>query len=105
MIDDLDELRKFVTISTQITHTDPKAVEGAWFCKQTPNDMNDATWSQTQTEQNVNDVMYELMQNKSLKKGISGYMYHTIPAVMFAYFRYPHQPIKGLQCLIQAGGV
>lgn len=136
MIDDIDTLHEFVTISTQITHTDPKAVEGAmvvalsaWFCKHTPHNTDDSVWSHellqlllahirdselkgylqavfeaAQTKQSLNDVMYELMQNKSLKKGISGYMYHTIPAVMFAYFRYPYQPIKGLQCLIQAGG-
>ncbi len=146
MVEDLANLREFVTISTTITHTDPKAVEGAmvvalstWFNVHRRNNINgdvithssqtSVEWSQTlltflqehihddelksylqkvfiasQTEQSLTEAMHDLFGKKAMKNGITGYMYHTIPAVMFAYFKYPHQPLKGLQCLIKAGG-
>ncbi len=133
-LEHLKRLREFVTISTTITHTDPKAVEGsmvvalsAWFNAYKAYAQH---LDSTQHNQQLLDLLTEhiqcaeltgylqsayqaVIEGKTLndymlaefgQKQVTGYMYHTIPAVMFAYFKYPFEPIKGLQCLIKAGG-
>ncbi len=133
-LEHLKRLREFVTISTTITHTDPKAVEGsmvvalsAWFNVYKADAQH---LDSTQHNKQLLDLLTEHIQCEELnrylqsahkaviegktlndymltefgQKQVTGYMYHTIPAVMFAYFKYPFEPIKGLQCLIKAGG-
>ncbi len=137
-LEHLKKLREFVTISTTITHTDPKAVEGsmvvalsAWFnVRQVPSKSHQLTTNIDEHNQQLLNLLTEhiqcaeltgylksaykaVIEGKTLndymlaefeQKQVTGYMYHTIPAVMFAYFKYPFEPIKGLQCLIKAGG-
>ncbi len=140
MVEDLAELREFVSISTNITHTDPKAVEGAmvvalsaWFNAYKADYQNPDNLDSLDNTQHSKQLLEFLIQHiqcpeltgylqsayKAVVKGktlndymlsqfqqtqVTGYMYHTIPAVMFAYFKYPFEPVKGLQCLIKAGG-
>ncbi len=131
MLSDLAELREYVNISTQLTHTDPKATEGAmvvalsaWFNANKPptipNEHNQQLLAFLlenihceELKSYLQSAYQAVIEGKTLneymlaqfgQKVVTGYMYHTIPAVMFAYFKYPFQPIKGLQCLIKAGG-
>ncbi len=133
MVEDLSKLRDFVSISTNITHTDPKAVEGSmvvalssWFNCYNVIDKNSieshrkellsfllkhikcgelkgylqSAYNAVLDGKTLNEYIFaEFNQNM-----VTGYMYHTIPAVIFTYFKYPFEPMKGFECLINGGG-
>lgn len=107
----LDELKQRVILSTTLTHHDPKAIQGslvvaylAWI------EYHHPEW----TEQQALNFVYQQLDDKELiqlikhfsmpKQGITGYMYHTIPAVCQAWQRFRHSPVDGLNWLIQQGG-
>ncbi len=127
MIDEVDELKCYIRTSTQITHTDPKAEQGAltialcahYFAHHkeiTPDNLlrfvskhlDDAellgylhsVTEAVKTSQHLRDWIKNTFQ----KETVSGYMYHTVPAVFFVVSQHPDDPMRGLQTLIAAGG-
>lgn len=46
----------------------------------------------------------QFLQELGCAQGITGYMYHTVPAVLFVWFLQPKDVLTGLQMLIRAGG-
>ena len=125
--DDMHTLKMVVRLSTTLTHTDPKAYQGAlvialcaWHSYHYPqadnkdlvdfvlnhlddNELKDYL-TQAYQAQLTDTRLNQFMQSTFAQKSVSGYMYHTVPAVWFAYLRHRHQPMQGLQCLIEAGG-
>ncbi len=116
LCDDLNQLKTFVHTSTKLTHTDPKAVQGslavallAWAETRRP------TWSSEQilrfvAEQLEDKALIALLfddttqQNPPPAQGVTGYMYDTVPAVVWAWRQYRHEPLRGLNWLIGRGG-
>ena len=109
---DVDELKQLVKISTRVTHTDPKAEQGAltiallaWV------ETHQSDWATMQ----VMDFVLSHIQDNDLieriknfqpnpRKGVSGYIYETVPAVCQIWQQHRHEPILGLQKLIEWGG-
>lgn len=127
LIDDVDELKRYIRTTTQITHTDPKAEQGAlsvalcayYFARHeqvVPDVLRqfvtrhlsdselqgylNAAAEAVSTQQSLGDWLQQTFQQTR----VSGYMYHTIPAVFYAIYRYPNEPMQGLEMLINAGG-
>ncbi len=127
-IDDLAKLKEYITASTEITHIDPKANEGAlaiglaaWCARKnqdTPTqylpqlraflgDISDdcEKWLQHLETAFQKDLNFEdfliLIQ---CEKRISGYMFHTVPAVLYLWLKSPDDLLGTIQTLIRAGG-
>jgi ADP-ribosyl-[dinitrogen reductase] hydrolase len=56
------------------------------------------------SEQAQQAALQSLLESLGCKKGVTGYMYHTVPAVIFVWLLQPDSILKGLQLLIRAGG-
>jgi ADP-ribosylglycohydrolase len=128
-ITDREQLRAWVKISTRLTHTDPKAEQGAWVialatrlvCEQTT-----VTPQQflTEIEKSFSPETPELVtllhqtvasvekgestlafaQSLGLERGITGYMLHTVPMVIHAWLAHPTDYPEAIQSLIECGG-
>lgn len=125
--DKSDKLKNMVRISTRITHTDPKAEYGAlavalaaYMARKNEEDPSDYL----KALQDIIDFDSELLdlikkavdsatQGKStetfafelgLDRGISGYIYHTVPVVLHAWFRYPRDFQSAVIEAIKCGG-
>ena len=120
--------RNLVRISTRITHTDPKAEHGALAVavaagmagrhEDDPADylnmLNEALAPDAGEFLGVmNDALESYRAGNStetfaahlgLDKGISGYMYHTVPVVVHTWFRHPRDLRSGLIEVIKCGG-
>lgn len=121
----------YVAASTRITHTDPKALTGAtaiaelsaWITherltQRPPLDpfvellrrcgAGDRDWQAqvaaieqaAQTDQTV----AELATTLGLAKGVSGYIYHTVPVVAYAWFRHCGDFRQTLTTVLDSGG-
>ncbi len=127
-------LNAFVRESTRITHTDPKAEYGALAIAyatkhaamsrtSAPPEMgsflevldrilpHDAPANELrqllarghhalQNGQSVDEFASAL----SLDQGVSGYMYHTVPVAVYAFFRHPDDYRSAVQSVIRCGG-
>ena len=51
-----------------------------------------------------NELLAKIATPTPYPKGITGYIYDTVPAVVQAWQKYREQPIEGLNCLIAQGG-
>ena len=89
LCDDLDELCRLVKISTELTHTDPKAYRGAlavallaWYETRHPDWTTKAITAAILQQIGDNEFSDGLQTYApDPKRGITGYMYHTVPAV------------------------
>lgn len=129
--DDLQRMDTYLGLSTRITHSDPKALTGsqaiaylvAWSLKKgalhhpekeeiltllrgiTP---SDSEW------QNIieimgnsiqsNDSVEEFAQKLGLKNGVTGYIYHTVPVVIYAWFVHYGDFENSLASVLNCGG-
>lgn len=57
-----------------------------------------------QPEQDPQAALQAFLTDLGCPKGITGYMYHTVPAVIFVWFLQPPDFLAGLRLLIRAGG-
>jgi ADP-ribosylglycohydrolase len=125
---DGEKLRQLVRISTRMTHTDIKAEYGAMAvaiasylsAQNTP--INPDLYYQKLTNiipeakefLNLIKLTIESVKLKEnsitfatklgLKKGISGYIYHTIPMVIHVWLTYPEDYENGIKEIIKLGG-
>lgn len=116
--------------STCMTHTDPKAYEGALVIAKAAALLVEHSPQQAPVDLFFREVCpllkgeelqkfltiarFCLDQNKSLdefleclhigKKGVSGYVNHTVPAVVYAWLRFYGDYRKTIEALIHAGG-
>lgn len=125
-----DDLLKFVRASTRITHTDPKAFQGALAVALaayqsavepvlSPDRFVEeltALLSEESAEEFLELVRQALesaaggepvsvfADRIGSSNGISGYIFHTVPCVLQVWFRYPEDCAGGIQEIIAAGG-
>jgi len=108
-----DLLREMVRASTRITHTDPKAEEAAWVvataagvaARTAPEEIDAVAFFQQILPSLQGEQLKELLitardclareasatefaESAGLGKGVSGYINHTVPAVIFCWLRH-----------------
>ena len=129
-INDLSLLRRFVQVSTRITHTDPKAERGAQAvafaarlassgssieprqfadsllnyladsCEEEAMRLVDAAVTSVESGQSTEDFARSL----GLERGVSGYIYHTLPIVIQAWLRHQNDYRSAITAVIRCGG-
>lgn len=129
--DNPQAIEGFVRASTQITHTDPKALIGAlaiarlaaWAVEHHANQRpsieelgnlllqsgnDEAQWStlvgEVQEACSAELTVPEFAAKLSLENGVSGYVYHTVPVVTFAWWRHYGDFPSTLQAVLDCGG-
>ena len=129
-IDDMALLRRFVRASTRLTHTDPKAEYGALAVAVAANMSSHgrladgARYVSQLQELLANDDADELLgllcqavssvasqqltedlaDSLGLAKGVSGYVYHTVPVAIHACLRNPGDLCNAVMDVIRCGG-
>ncbi len=127
---DEEKLKALVWQSTIITHADPKAYHGAISVALAAhmsatedsidsrlflNRLEGLLWNQDAEElmrliraaaasAKLNQTTIEFVKSQGLEKGVSGYIFHTVPAVMHAWFVNPTDFRKALLDIISCGG-
>ncbi|MBI5277016.1 MAG: ADP-ribosylglycohydrolase family protein [Burkholderiales bacterium] len=127
---DKTKLMEFVRRSTRLTHTDPKAFHGALAVALAAH--HAATAKRVSADAYLAELEALLAKEGAAEfvalarcaaesarqqepiaafaeaigshGGVSGYMLHTVPCVLQAWFRYPDDIAGGLRAIIQAGG-
>ncbi|MDJ0734228.1 MAG: ADP-ribosylglycohydrolase family protein [Nostocaceae cyanobacterium] len=127
--DNLPKLRELLQISTRITHTDPKSEYGAlavaiaaYLSSQKsliqPQDYYQNLQSilnpeateflslikQACDSTDANESTELFAQKLGLTKGVSGYIYHTVPVVIQAWLKHQRDYSHGILEIIQCGG-
>lgn len=129
-IDDVVQLRRFVRISTRITHTDPKAEWGAmaiaWaartasrtshvepnrFAGELRQVLNEpdaeemhALVGKAAKSVTAGDSTESFAASLGLERGVSGYIYHTLPVVLHAWLANPVEVHSAVTAAIRCGG-
>lgn len=125
---DDDPWRDFVRSATRITHTDPQAETGALlvamavrqavqtdgainataFLTQCRVESSDPVWQTalSKVEQSLvaEASAIEFAQSIDCSKGISGYIVHTVSAVLFCWLRWPGEFRRPLEEIVKLGG-
>lgn len=119
--------RAYVEASTRLTHTDPRALTGAlavaevaaWMRTSSSDPAalldtveamraDDAEWrgsmAQVRAALGEGCAVSELASRLGLEGGITGYVNHTVPMVIFTVLRHLDAPAEGLQALWSCGG-
>ncbi len=127
--DDMDKLKELVHISTQITHTDERAYEGAlavaiacnYAIKRDARQVSPTEYfallkqhiSNKELCQAMDTVEKGIKNNHSaseiakefgLENGVSGYMVHTAPMAIFCWLRYRGDFRTAIEEIIMLGG-
>lgn len=128
-IEDIKTLRSFVRASTRLTHTDPKAELGAFvvalaaWCARRGSDSPGPFFEHYREAAgaHVSEEFAGLMAavEKSLeagdsteafadqlgcRRGVSGYVYHTVPVVLHSWLSQPRDFRGGVTSVIRCGG-
>jgi ADP-ribosylglycohydrolase len=126
-IDDPQLLRELVHASTRITHTDPKAENGAFavaLAAQLARQQATADYFLDQLKSSLGadgDELSSLIADAvnsakdgqptdsfadslGLSKGVSGYVYHSVPVAIHASFVHQHDFRSAVTAVIQCGG-
>ena len=117
--------RQFVTASTRITHTDPRAETAAlvvaeaaaWImCDKPANDFvtqlpalgNDSEWlrvcKQLTDGLQAGKSVQQFAEMLGLKSAVTGYAYHTVPVALFAWLRHHGNYAEAVESVIRCGG-
>lgn len=128
-IKDREILREWVRVSTRLTHTDPKAEQGAWVialatrfvCESEIVNSQDfltvieaSLWEEAEellgllrravASVGEGESTREFARSLGLERGITGYMFHTVPMVIHAWLSHPRDYGGAIQSLIECGG-
>ncbi len=129
-IEDVSQLRSWVSISTRITHTDPKADYAAFAVALAAHDaaagkLGAGTDFVVRLRESLRDEganeLIELVErvvgsvqrgestrefgiSLGLERGVTGYCYHTVPVALHAAFRYQGDMRRGVPEVIRCGG-
>lgn len=131
---DREKLREFVLASTRMTHTDPKASCGAlaiaWTAHRAAESRGSAPPDAAQLVAEIRDLIgaepkslkllealdtaesnlrdgrstVEFAASLGLNRGVSGYMYHTVPVAIYAFLRHADDYRSAVQSAIRCGG-
>jgi ADP-ribosylglycohydrolase len=125
-----DTLREYVRRATEITHSDPKARLGALAmalaAQQSANASSVSghdflstlnTWLNDDSADELLDLVQKAVKSAERdedtaafaasigsSKGVSGYIYHTVPCVIQSWLRYTNDFAGGITEIISAGG-
>ena len=125
--EDHSRLRKLVEISTRMTHNDPKATNGALavalaaHLAASERDISPLGYYSALCELIDDAELLGLVQrcveaaergesvaefaaSLGLAKGVSGYMYHTVPIALYAWFRHPRDLRSAIIETVRCGG-
>lgn len=124
---DINKLKEYIYLSTIITHTDPKAYHGALlvaysaylsskheyispdiFFNQIKDIIEDdelisiikKVCESIKNGNKTSDFLKEI----NCENGVSGYMYHTVPAVIHSWLIYQNDLLGGLNDILRCGG-
>ena len=129
-IGDLDLLRRFVTASTRLTHTDPKADDGAFavalaariagrggdsnvekFTTELRSRLTDPKSGefldlvdQAVASVSRNETTEAFAASRAWHRGVSGYIDHTAPVVLHAWLSHPRDFRAAVTTVIRCGG-
>ena len=129
-VDDLSLLASLVSVSSRLTHTDPKAEHGAfavafaaWTARHLELPQPEAFFAQLRSHLSrkdasallaqLNEVEQSLRSGESTEeysvrkfggRGVSGYTLHTVPAVLHAWLSNPRDFRKAISSMIRCGG-
>jgi ADP-ribosyl-[dinitrogen reductase] hydrolase len=129
-VDDLELLRSLVAVSTRITHSDPKANQGAlavalaarhsrrrcgicsdeYLGELQSGLANDAAGeflelvSQAKASVDRGEQTLAFVEARGWKRGVSGYVYHTVPVCLHAWFRNSNDFRAAVMEVISCGG-
>ena len=124
---DRDLLRELVRVSTRITHTDPKAEYGAWAvalaARLARGGVSPSAYLEelrltspleaaeflTRMERCVQSATSgqsteAFAEAEGLGKGVSGYVYHTVPVALHAWLTHQHDFRGGVEAVVRCGG-
>lgn len=131
---DRERMREFVRASTRMTHTDPKALCGAlavaWAAHRAAESYGgaapDAAVLVVEIRERIggDPAAAKLLESLDaavrcvkdgqstetfaadlgLSRGVSGYIYHTVPVAIYAFLRYPDDFRTAVQSCIRCGG-
>lgn len=127
-IDDPEQLRQLVRANTRITHTDPKAEFGALavalaaraaalgehspalFLQRAHENFGDRGAElvdfigQVVSSVNRKESTEAFALSLGFNKGVSGYVYHTVPIAIHAWLSHPHDFRQAIEAAIRCGG-
>lgn len=124
--DEPDRLREFVSASTRLTHTDPRAETAAmavaeaaaWaMSREQPTTEllskfaelgKDGEWetifAKMRQSLGRGDSVSNFADSLGLAKGVSGYSYHSVPVALYAWLRSPDNYREALISALDCGG-
>jgi ADP-ribosylglycohydrolase len=126
--DDPDRLRAYVRASTRLTHTDPRAERGALLvalaahcgAKAGPNAeqfLAAARAAVPDADAELRDLLSrieshlargaapaEFAESLGLRRGVTGYVYHTVPVSLYCWLRFPGDFRRAVEEVILLGG-
>ena len=124
--DDAGKRRAFVSASTRLTHTDPKAeiaalaVAEAAACAINENNTtedclaqlrdfsSDSEWrmicEKLQEARRAGKTVEQFADLLGLEKGVSGYSYHSVPVALYAWLCHDNDFREGLESALNCGG-
>lgn len=129
--DDAERLGQYVRAATRMTHSDPKAVVGAMAVAMTAAHLarfamgreasplpsiedwaavggEDADWQRLmeamRESRGKGDSVQEFACSLGLRKGVSGYMYHTVPVCLYALLHHEGDFKGGMEAVLNLGG-
>ena len=128
-VSDLEQLKELVRASSQITHTDPKATYGAFavslaarMASQRNTDSGEhfvellrSTLGPDASElhERITQAVHSVNDSQSteafavsigLVKGVTGYVYHTVPVAIHAWLSHPHDYRAAVSSAVRCGG-
>lgn len=86
---DADKLRAFVDLSSRATHSDPRAVEGAWLIAREAAGLGVAEADSIWRFDLIDEMLkrdaspQEFADAFGLERGVSGYVLHTVPVAIY----------------------
>ena len=123
------KLREYVLVSTRLTHTDPRAETGAilialaartavqsqgipiniaLFLETCRADVPDGEWQpiweQLQSSLANGESAAQFAGRLGLQRGVTGYIVHTVAAVLFCWLRWPGEFRRPMEAIIELGG-
>ncbi len=127
---DTDKMRELVRCSTRITHTDPKSEFGAFavaLASHMASQQNHVpAWHYYEQLRNflrekeageflgrIKQAVISVEEHQTTEffaesfgsdKGVSGYMYHTVPSVIHCWLTHQHDFERGIREMIRCGG-
>jgi len=126
---DTDRIARFTRMSTRLTHTDPRAEQGAlavalaasYGARQLPSDIDAKRFllwlrecvegqellrALTKIEEHLEreSLPTVFADDLDLGKGVSGYINHTVPAALFCWLRSPNDFRRAVEDVVSLGG-